>query len=289
MENRIRYTVDKVVNNYYYQMPKFLFSEEFKSLSNDARVLYTLLKDRHELSVKNAWYNEKKEVYLIMRREEMETMLNLSAPTIRKALKELKTLNLIEEERQGLNKPNLLYLLECKNFSLQSVRKFHSKAKENYSPKCKNFSPNHNNHNQTNPTCENNSINQTSSDTIDRNSIKEAVKNKIFLEHLQRKYPDKQRELQELYDIIIEVLVSRKKSFRIAKEDMPAETVKQAFFALDYSHVEYVLECLSKNTTKVKSTKAYLQTALFNASKTINNYYSMSMQNSMYERFGIEL
>ena len=110
MSDRIRYTVEKLFNNLFYQMPKFLFEEEFSELSNDARILYMLLKDRHELSVKNKWYNKRGEIYLIMTREEMETMLNLSPPTVRKLVEELKKLNLIEEERQGGNKPNLLYL-----------------------------------------------------------------------------------------------------------------------------------------------------------------------------------
>jgi DNA-binding transcriptional ArsR family regulator len=148
MNNRIRYTVEKVLSNTFYQMPKFLFGGEFKELSNDTRVLYMLLKDRHELSVKNEWYNKKGEVYLIMKRDEMEEMLNLSAPTIRKAINELKKLNLIEEERQGLNKPNLLYLLECKNLSLQNEKKLQSKSKENYSQKHKDFSPSNTNRNK---------------------------------------------------------------------------------------------------------------------------------------------
>ena len=126
MKNRIRYTVDKVLNNSFYQMPKFLFECDCENLSNDARVLYMLLKDRHELSVKNEWYNNNKEVYLIMKREEMGIMLNLAPFTVRKILKELKDINLIEEERQGLNKPNLIYLLECQNLTVRTVKKLHS-------------------------------------------------------------------------------------------------------------------------------------------------------------------
>jgi hypothetical protein len=116
-----------------------------------------------------------------------------------------------------------------------------------------------------------------------------SIKDRIAIENLKRKYPDKQNELQELYDIVIETLSSRKKVMRIAKEDMPAELVKQTFAKLDYSHIEYVLDCLSKNTTAVKSTKSYLQTALFNAPKTINNHYGLGSQNFIYDNFGIEV
>lgn len=285
MKNRIRYTVEQVSNSLFYQMPKFLFSGEFAGLSNDARVLYMLLKDRHELSVKNKWYNDRQEVYLIMKREEMELILNLAPLTTRKVLKELKDVNLIEEERQGLNRPNLIYLLECKNLTVQTVKKLHSEVLNSNSPECQKLTPiNTNLKNHTNLS-NTNSINQKNkNDTIDLNSLKD----KINIEHLKLKYPDKQNELQELYDIIIETLSSRKKIMRIAKEDMPVELVKQTFAMLDYTHIEYVLECLSKNTTAVKSTKAYLQTALFNAPKTINNHYALDSQNFLYDNFGFE-
>jgi DNA-binding transcriptional ArsR family regulator len=150
MDNRKRYTVVEVLRNNFYQLPKFLFEDEFKDLSNDARILYSLLKDRHELSIKNEWYNENGEIYFIMKREEMGTLLNLSAPTVRKALKQLKELNLIDEEHQGLNKPNLIYLMECKNLSVRSETIFQSGVKENYSPECKKFSPINTNSKKTN-------------------------------------------------------------------------------------------------------------------------------------------
>ena len=286
MKNRIRYTVDKVLSNAFYQMPKFLFEGDCKKLSNDARVLYMLLKDRHELSVKNEWYNDKKEVYLIMKREEMESMLNLAPLTIRKVLKELKDLALVEEERQGLNKPNLIYLMEYQNLTIQTKKELHSETSNSNSQERKKVMPN--NTNLKNHTNRSNTESINQKDSIDSH-IKVTVKDKIQLDHLQRKYPDKQRELQELYDIIVEVLGSRKKIMRIAKEDMPAEDVKQAFAALDYSHVEYVLESLRRNTTQVKSTKSYLQTTLFNAAKTINNHYSLSSQNFMHDVLGMEL
>ena len=288
MNNRIRYTVEKVLNSSFYQMPKFLFDGEFAKLSNDARVLYMLLKDRHELSVKHEWYNDRQEVYLIMRREEMGEMLNLSPLTVRKILKELKDLGLIEEERQGLNKPNLIYLLEYQNLTVRTVKKLQSGVSVSNSPERQKLTPSNTNLINHTDLSNTESINQTRTDTIDLNALKAEIKNQISLARLQAKYPDKQKELQELYDIIIEVLVSRKKTFRIAKEDMPADTVKQVFSVLDESHIEYVLDCLCKNTTQVISTKAYLQTTLWNATKTINNHYSLSTQNLIYDKLGIE-
>jgi len=289
MKNRIRYTVDKVLNTSFYQMPKFLFEGECKNLSNDARVLYMLLKDRHELSIKNQWYNYNKEVYLIMRREEMGTILNLAPLTIRKILKELKDVNLIEEERQGLNKPNLIYLLEYQNLTVWNVKELHSEVSISNTPDRKKITPNHTNLKNHTNLSKKNSINTARDDKIDFNSIKDEVRNRIRLEELQRKYYDKQKAVQEIYEIIVEVLVSKKKSFRIAKEDMPAATVKQAFAIIDDDHIKYVMECLRKTTTQVTSVKSYLQTTLWNATKTINNHYELEAQKYIYENLGIQL
>ncbi|MCL2360015.1 MAG: replication initiator protein A [Candidatus Bathyarchaeota archaeon] len=88
-----------------------MLNSEFKSLSNDAKVLYMLLRDRHDLSVKNGWYDDKDRVFLYFKRENMQDILGLSRNTVTKAMQALKDYGLAEEVRQGLNKPNRIYLL----------------------------------------------------------------------------------------------------------------------------------------------------------------------------------
>lgn len=105
-----RFTVEEVESNQFYQMPKFLFNAEFKHLSNDARVLYSLLRDRHQLSIKNKWINNNGEVYMIYTRLEMADKLGITDKTVLKAVNKLKEYELLEETRQGINKPNILYL-----------------------------------------------------------------------------------------------------------------------------------------------------------------------------------
>lgn len=123
MNNRIRYSIKETYRNLFFQMPKFLFNDEFKDLSNDARILYCLLKDRHELSLANKWYDLNGDVFIIYTRKEMQDMLNLSENTIAKAMKHLKRFNLIQEEKQGLGKPNKIYLLTTADADLRLTRK----------------------------------------------------------------------------------------------------------------------------------------------------------------------
>ena len=61
----------------------------------------------------------------------------------------------------------------------------------------------------------------------------------------------------------------------------PASLVKKKFLMLTYSHIEYVLHCMSGNTTKVKNIKKYLLAALFNAPSTMNGYYQTEVNHDM--------
>lgn len=107
---RRRFNVSDVVNSTFYQVPKFLFTEEFKGLNSDARLLYGMLKDRHELSLKNKWLTDDGDVFLIFTRQEMVKMLGVSERTVTKAMESLKVHGLLEEVRQGLRKPNLIFM-----------------------------------------------------------------------------------------------------------------------------------------------------------------------------------
>lgn len=206
MNNRVRYTVENITNNRFYQMPKFLLEGEFKELSNDARVLYSLLRDRHELSLSNNWINENNEVYLIFTREDMAKLLGCSQPTLRKAIKQLIEFGLMEEERQGLNKPNIIFLTavsientgvknsfspECKDFSVQNEKNFQSRVKELFTQECKNLSPNDTDINDTD-------INDTESVSLSKNNS-DYNKNEKTDKHIQEviKNRDIEKEKRE--------------------------------------------------------------------------------------------
>jgi len=111
MLNTRRLTLDDVLNYRFFQMPMFLFEGDLKQgLSSEAKILYSLLIERQNLSLENNWFNENNLVYIIFTREEMADMLSCSLNTLRKALDQLKKFNLIEDEHIGLNKPNRIYI-----------------------------------------------------------------------------------------------------------------------------------------------------------------------------------
>lgn len=106
-----RYKINEIRMNQFIQLPKELYhNKRYKHISNDAKVLYGFILDRLELSIKNNWINEDNEVYLIFTREEVQGLINISSKTATKIFKELNKVELIQEHRQGLNKPNLIYV-----------------------------------------------------------------------------------------------------------------------------------------------------------------------------------
>ena len=112
----------------------------------------------------------------------------------------------------------------------------------------------------------------------------EIIKGNIEYEHLiNAKRLDRDR-IDEILDLILETVCSKKKKIIIAGDEYPAELVKAKFMKLDSSHIEFVLDCMQENTTKVRNIKQYLKAVLFNAPSTIGNYYTALVNHDMYGR-----
>lgn len=88
--------------------------------------------------------------------------------------------------------------------------------------------------------------------------------------------------LQEITELIVDTVCSSRKTIRIASDDYPAEVVKSRFLRLDRSHVEYVVESMRENTTRIHNIKKYILAALYNAPITINSYYASLVQHDLY-------
>ena len=112
----------------------------------------------------------------------------------------------------------------------------------------------------------------------------EIIKENIEYEHLiNAKRLDRDR-IDEILDLILETVCSKRKKILIAGDEYPAELVKAKFMKLDSSHIEFVLDCMQENTTKVRNIKQYLKAVLFNAPSTIGNYYTALVNHDMYGR-----
>ena len=117
----------------FYRIPKMLFTDDrFWNVSTDAKLLYGILLDRMNLSARNGWMDAAGRVYIIFTLEETMAALNCGDNKATKLYNELeKKCGLIERKRQGLGKPNLIYV---KNFvsGVDSIVESRFKSRENH-------------------------------------------------------------------------------------------------------------------------------------------------------------
>ena len=112
---------------------------------------------------------------------------------------------------------------------------------------------------------------------------REIIKDNIEYDFLLREKPLDKDRLNEIVDLMLETVCTARKKIRIAGDDYPAELVKAKFMKLNSSHIEFVLDCLQQNTTKIRNIKQYLRAALFNAPSTIDSYYTALVAHDMAE------
>lgn len=114
----------------FYRIPKiFVESPLYKPMSTDAKFTYAILKDRFELSLRNNWIDKNGDVYLIYTITELQEILGYGNKKVIKLKKELQEYGLLEEVRQGLNKPNLLYLGNI-DYQVSPTEEIHSQPLE---------------------------------------------------------------------------------------------------------------------------------------------------------------
>lgn len=112
------------------------------------------------------------------------------------------------------------------------------------------------------------------------NIYRSLLKENIEYEILCRRYS--QSELDELVDLMTETVCTTKETVRVAGNDYPKELVKSKFLKLTSEHIEFVLDCMKENTSKIKNIRSYLVTVLFNAPSTIENYYTSRVNHDLH-------
>lgn len=81
-----------------------------------------------------------------------------------------------------------------------------------------------------------------------------------------------------MVELMVDSLCSTRPTLRIGGEDIPTQQVRSRFLTLNSSHIEYIFDCLRRNTTQVRNIRAYLLTALYNAPVTMSSYYQAEVQ-----------
>lgn len=364
------------------RIPKSMIVDPmFADLSVNAKLLYGVLLDRMNLSMKNRWFDSENRVYIIYQITEIMEDFNFSKKTAVRYLNELEDFGLVEKKRRGLGLPSLLYVknfIVLQDHSEPDDTDFNDKTEyDNLSKNMENFvgteqetsrgvetytsrsvdmetskgveqetlrgagtytsgsvdvetskgvrqvtsrgvkstlqevtekdplinKTNNSNTNMNNTDLSNTKTNNTKESNIilsnpvvkqaidkmgreeesDFDKYKKLVKENIDYDVLIDRHYIEKSIIDGMVNLIVETMISENDYIVISSTKFPKETVKSRFSKLDISHIEYVLECMNHNTTKIKNIKKYLSTALYNAPTTIDSYYKARVQHDMPE------
>ena len=262
----------------FYRIPKALIVEAyFQDMSTDAKLLYGLLLDRVSLSTNSGWIDEQGRVYIIYTISSITRDLHCGSKKAVRLLRELEKYGMVEKVARGQGKPSLIYV---KNFStLWSKQQFKDGQNDNSrvvertilegsKQQSNNTNINNTNINNTNPI-----LSGADVDNSDREAYQQYLYKQLEIEILMERYPYEQDVIESIVNLMLDTICSKRKTIRIAGDDKPVNVVKSMFLKLDASHVEYVIDCLKQNTTKVRNIKQYLLAALYNAPLTMSSYY----------------
>lgn len=120
-------------------------------------------------------------------------------------------------------------------------------------------------------------------DEIDE--IRQFIKSNMEYETLIIDHSMEKREIDELVELIVETIAVKQEYIRINKQDFPYAVVRSRFEKIHFDTMEYVLECMRNNTTKVRNIRSYMLTTLYNAPATCNNYYKAEVNHDMYNMY----
>lgn len=289
----------------FYRIPRQLITGEgFKNLSTDAKLLYGLLLDRMGLSAKNGWYDKQRRVYIYYTLDEIQEDLGCGHNKAVRLMAELDTgkgCGLIERVKQGQGRPTIIYV---KRFTTQQIPPQAPPPQDFPPPGSPDFPKEEVKTSEIGksrvpdkgsadfPKQDGSYLKSIQTDPIqlypsiyppfpdgrwmDRSDCRKEIEQRIEYSILCTQFD--REELGEVIELMVDTLCSTSPTLRIGGGDVPTAQVKERLSRLDSSHIEYVFDCLHRNTTQIRNIRAYLLTALYNAPATINHYYQAEVQ-----------
>ncbi len=263
----------------FFRVPKILFEARYKNLSTDAKILYSLLFERMELSRKNGWHDDDGSVYIYFTLEEVCEVLGCGHDKATKLFCELESYALLRRKKQGFGKPAKLYVLkfyeECENTAVLNADLPQSDVLNIGSTECGFSAGNNTDMNNKYISNTNLSISRYDADATEQR-IKEQLEYDILITKISKDTAD------EIVMLITDVICGTSETVRIGKSEFPREVVRSRLFKLNCEHIEYVVDCMKENTTDVRNIRSYLITALYNAPATIDNHYRAKVNHDLY-------
>lgn len=256
----IPYKSNETLENKFYQIPQELFVNSLykDKLNSDSKILYAFLIDRLSLSQKNNWRDSENNVYLIFTRQEVQDKLGLSEKTVIKAFKQLSEVKLIADKRQGLGKPNLIYVgkiiheenPEQENLQLQNCKNYRSGTVNITAQELENLQTINTNNIKTD-IINTDSINPKSDEEITLNEIKDKCKLNEFT-----------AEDKTILEDVIDGLYY-KDSLKVGQVTITHFKILEKLKLIVKENLTQLLDIL-KNVPNIQNAKNYLMICLYN-------------------------
>lgn len=299
----------------FYRVPRLLITDErFKFLSSDAKLLYGLMLDRMSLSMKNGWFDDENRAYIYYTIDNIMNDLGCAREKAVKVSAELdskKGIGLIEKKRQGLGKPDIIYVknftvveknismedspenfesLEVRNSNFKKSDIQTSRSAESEFAEVRKTNGNNNNKNyteksNTNPIHIRQKENKIKADEIDNSTdtyIELIRDNLDYYNKMSDPFYTEKDKFEELVNLVIDTVCFPPKKIMVGGNPCPYEVVKSRFLKLTSSHLDYVIESMGKTTSEKLSVRNYMITALYNAPTSMMNYIHQKVQYDMY-------
>lgn len=112
---------------------------------------------------------------------------------------------------------------------------------------------------------------------------KKQIQTNIDYESLMMSYPYEKKLIDEIVEIMTETVMSNGGYIQIASSQYPHAMVKERFLGIDYSHIQYIIDCFKENAkvNKIKNIKQYMKALIFNAPSTIDSYFTAKVHHDM--------
>lgn len=286
------------------RIPKLLLTgKKYRKLSCEAKVLYGFLLDRMGLSAENGWLDYEGRVFVYCTiSEAAEEVIGCGEKKACSVFKELEDIELIERKRQGLNKPNLIYVLDfseevsdghflnCPNDNSRNVEKTTQELSEGQTNNTE-LNKTEFSDTESSPVLsmsegkvvEGRTEDRTGQESDQYSAIRSYVASQISLDALKNDYPDNPL-IDALYELIVEVISSNRKEIVISCETRPMSVVKSQFMKLNMFHIVSCLQRMEDARPNVTNIKAYLLTVLYNSIITSDSYIKLKCDYNMYQK-----
>ena len=303
----------------FFRLPKKLIRDrQFRTISSDAKILYGLLLDRMTLSQKNGWLDEEGRIYIVYTIEEIAEELNCSKRKAIQLMNELDMkdgIGLIRRKRQGMGRPNLIYVMnfnsseeaaggskdsdvdrkneeshQRRSAAFQEVQERAPQEVQERAPqevqKC---APEKDTDMKDTDYIYNNLsiyLSETESGWMDRNTVIKILRKKLDYECLVNDCPEDADQVTEIVELMGDICCQTADYVTVNGNQIPIGEIRRRLMSLNIEHIRYVLCCLKNNAGQIRNVRSYLLVCLYNAPVTIRTYYQTAVQHDMIHQSG---